>query len=321
MIITAIETQMENLRPSERLVAHYILGRPNVVVHMSIADLAESVIVSEPTIMRFCKALGCTGFMEFKLALARDLERRTLQRNRSNPAVKGPTVFGQAVFSRTLATLEARSKLLALDRIDEILEYCATSRAVTLVHDGSEQTLANLIVDALMTCRIEATAQWDANIVGRLDGRMVIGLHSAKSLPGFERLCRDMSDGGGKIVALGFQGVAPCISIPLVREVPDLSKIAETRIENMQDELLYLALGEVLRISIATRLSRSGMFSDAAAEELQSQREIAYGDARRRDRQSAIALDALVDEAQVHDALLSSQDDQAHISNLAKETV
>jgi RpiR family transcriptional regulator, carbohydrate utilization regulator len=71
MIIAAIEAHLSALRPSEFLVANFVLGRPSVVVNMSIADIAESCAVSEPTIMRFCKALGCLGFMEFKLGLAK----------------------------------------------------------------------------------------------------------------------------------------------------------------------------------------------------------------------------------------------------------
>eukprot|EP01034_Spumella_vulgaris_P018744 gene18744-23964_t len=59
MIISQIDSHLAELRPSEQRVSRFVLGRPTVVVEMSIADLAERADVSEPTIMRFCKAIGC----------------------------------------------------------------------------------------------------------------------------------------------------------------------------------------------------------------------------------------------------------------------
>lgn len=37
------------------------------------ADLSEAVGVSEPTIVRFCRAIGCSGFQDLKLKLAQSL--------------------------------------------------------------------------------------------------------------------------------------------------------------------------------------------------------------------------------------------------------
>ena len=115
MIISQIDSHLAELRPSEQRVARFVLGRPTVVVEMSIADLAERADVSEPTIMRFCKAIGCMGFMDFKLSLARDLERRTLSMSRQNPHVKGPSGLGQALFEQVTKTLGQKGAGVALD--------------------------------------------------------------------------------------------------------------------------------------------------------------------------------------------------------------
>jgi RpiR family transcriptional regulator, carbohydrate utilization regulator len=288
MIIAAIESQMGTLRPSERLVARYILGRPSVVVHMSIADLAESVVVSEPTIMRFCKALGCTGFMEFKLALARDLERRTFQRNRANPAVKGPAGIGQAIFSQTLAALVEAGQSLPLDRLDEVLELCASSRVVTIVHDQSEALAAKTLVDSLLSCRIEAKSQTNTLIQGRLDGRLIIALRSANQMAGFDDLRAQVEAGEGKVASLGFLGRDTSLSICASTKDGEPST---TKDGTLQGDLAYLTLLETLRACIQSRLSRTGAFSETKSDVLQSQREIAYGDARRRDRKTAQAAD------------------------------
>jgi RpiR family carbohydrate utilization transcriptional regulator len=61
------------LRKSEIKVAEFVLLDPAAVMHSSMADLAHDVGISEPTIVRFCRAIGCTGFQDLKLKLAQSL--------------------------------------------------------------------------------------------------------------------------------------------------------------------------------------------------------------------------------------------------------
>lgn len=297
MIITAIEAHMDQLRPSERLVANFVLGRPSVVIHMSIADFAEGATVSEPTIMRFCKALGCMGFMEFKLALARDLERRTFTMNRTNPSVKGPAGFGQALFGRVVTGLEGRGDALALDKIDEILEWCAAARAVTFIHNGTEAFIAKPLVEALLSCRLEASAQCDLTVRGRKDGRVIIALRSTAHITGFDDFCRHIIEQEGKIILIGFDDARHSLAL-------NTNANGQNKSDGFGDNIVYMALAETLRLGIEARLSRRGAFADTATDLLQSQREIAYGDARRRDRQSAEV--SIGDTAGMKNELLSS---------------
>jgi len=64
---------MEDMRKSERKVASFVLNKPNDIIHMRIVDLAAGAEVSEPTVVRFCRAIGCEGFQDFKLNLAQQL--------------------------------------------------------------------------------------------------------------------------------------------------------------------------------------------------------------------------------------------------------
>lgn len=55
-----------SLRKSEQKAADYYLGYDGPVETMSIAAMARAAGVSQPTVMRFVKALGLEGFKEFK---------------------------------------------------------------------------------------------------------------------------------------------------------------------------------------------------------------------------------------------------------------
>lgn len=69
-LFQTIHAQREHLRKSERKVADYVLAHPDQVIHMRIVDLAQEARVSEPTVVRFCRAIDCSGFQNFKLELA-----------------------------------------------------------------------------------------------------------------------------------------------------------------------------------------------------------------------------------------------------------
>ena len=58
---------------SERKVADYVLEHADEIIHSSVTELAQTLEVSESTIVRFCQRLDYQGYQEFKILLARDL--------------------------------------------------------------------------------------------------------------------------------------------------------------------------------------------------------------------------------------------------------
>ena len=56
-----ISDNLHKLRKSERKVADFVLKNPLTIIHMRIVDLAKQAEVSEPTVVRFCRAVGCHG--------------------------------------------------------------------------------------------------------------------------------------------------------------------------------------------------------------------------------------------------------------------
>lgn len=61
------------LSKSDKKLANIITADPSAVIHQSIATLAASAQVSEPTVNRFCHKLGCDGYPDFKLRLAQEI--------------------------------------------------------------------------------------------------------------------------------------------------------------------------------------------------------------------------------------------------------
>jgi len=61
------------LRNSELKVGDYVLEHAGEVIHESLSELADHAGVSEPTVIRFCRALGFKGFQDFKIHLAQNV--------------------------------------------------------------------------------------------------------------------------------------------------------------------------------------------------------------------------------------------------------
>lgn len=75
-MLAKIKSARDGLRKSEQKVADVIIADPDSSMHSSIQAIAAKAEVSEPTVIRFCRALDCVGFQQFKLRLAQDLASR-----------------------------------------------------------------------------------------------------------------------------------------------------------------------------------------------------------------------------------------------------
>jgi RpiR family carbohydrate utilization transcriptional regulator len=73
MLLDSIRTQLPTLSRAEIKVALTVLDNPQLAVSENITALARNAQVSEPTVVRFCRAIGYDGWHEFKLKLAQSL--------------------------------------------------------------------------------------------------------------------------------------------------------------------------------------------------------------------------------------------------------
>ena len=72
-IIALMKDCYPSLSKSEQSVADAVLSDVGAAVEASNAELAIRAGVSQPTVTRFCRSVGCAGVRDFKLQLARSL--------------------------------------------------------------------------------------------------------------------------------------------------------------------------------------------------------------------------------------------------------
>ncbi|MDQ6754778.1 MAG: MurR/RpiR family transcriptional regulator [Actinomycetota bacterium] len=74
-IQSTIHSVLPSLPPSAKRVAEVIVADPSVVLRLTISALAEKCRTSEPSVVRFCRSIGFTGYVQLRLALATEIGR------------------------------------------------------------------------------------------------------------------------------------------------------------------------------------------------------------------------------------------------------
>ena len=72
-LLRQIKKLLPDLRKSEQTVAEFVLKDPKSIIMMKTAEASNEMGISEPTLIRFCKAIGFSGFQEFKINLSQQL--------------------------------------------------------------------------------------------------------------------------------------------------------------------------------------------------------------------------------------------------------
>ncbi|WP_418607600.1 family 10 glycosylhydrolase [Georgenia sp. SUBG003] len=67
---------LDDLQPSTRRVAEFVLADPERAAGLTITGLADACGTSQSTIVRLCREVGLAGYRQFRLALVADLGRR-----------------------------------------------------------------------------------------------------------------------------------------------------------------------------------------------------------------------------------------------------
>jgi RpiR family transcriptional regulator, carbohydrate utilization regulator len=115
-LLVLLRASHPELRPAERRVAEVVLQRADSVIYMTLADLAREARVSEPTVIRFSRSLGCEGFQEFKIRLAQSIAQSHAQSHAYTDLditpEEGAEAYASKVFKATVETLAAVHRAL-----------------------------------------------------------------------------------------------------------------------------------------------------------------------------------------------------------------
>ena len=105
-ILEVVRTQRSSLRKSDGKVADLLLADPRRVLNATLAETADFAHVSQPTVIRFCVAVGCSGFSELKLRLAHSLALGTPATHSVLLATDPAGAVIEKIFDYTISSLD-----------------------------------------------------------------------------------------------------------------------------------------------------------------------------------------------------------------------
>ena len=133
-MLTRTQAQLAQLSNAERQVGEWILAHPQEALHQDTRTLAAQIGVSQPTLVRFARSLGCTGFDDFRLQLAQDIGSRP-----PGPPVTLATIAASADLD-TLCRSFFDYAIAAMGQVRDRLDRPALAAAVALL-DGARQVM------------------------------------------------------------------------------------------------------------------------------------------------------------------------------------
>jgi len=138
-----IKNNLNTFSKSERKVAETILAAPKVAIHSSIATLAKSAEVSEPTVNRFCRRLDTKGFPDFKLHLAQSLANGTPYVNRNVNEDDGVEAYTSKIFESTMACLNVAKNNLDINLINRAVDVLTQANKISFFGLGASSSVAH----------------------------------------------------------------------------------------------------------------------------------------------------------------------------------
>ena len=141
-LLEQIQSRLEELNKAERKVAEVILLNPQQATRFSIAALAQAASVSEPTVNRFCRSFGVSGYPELKLQLAQSLASGAAYVSRAVEADDNPEAYTQKIFGSAIASLDSACQALDPNLISRAVDLLIQARQIHFFGLGASAPVA-----------------------------------------------------------------------------------------------------------------------------------------------------------------------------------
>lgn len=132
----------QTLSKAARQVADKILADPQAALTLPIAELAKRANVSEPSVNRLCRSLGCKGYPDFKVQLAGELSTVKGKITRDIDFNDSVSEIISKVFDSTHASLVTAQKACHPDTITNAITALANANAIYFFGHGASGSVA-----------------------------------------------------------------------------------------------------------------------------------------------------------------------------------
>jgi RpiR family transcriptional regulator, carbohydrate utilization regulator len=264
-VLRALRARSDELRTAERRVADVVLAAPDKVIYQSISELAENAGTSEPTVIRFCRALGFKGYHDLKIRLAQDLVPEVKNIHEDVTAADDPAALVRKVLNANAIAIADTQDTLDPALVDRAVRILAKAHRIEFIGFGGSAPVA---MDAYhkffrigIPCGWQDDPHMQAMSAALMTPRCVVVAvsHSGSSKDIVETLEIAKEAGAGTIAIVSHRK-SP------VAAIADIALCVHTREtgfkpEPMSSRIAHLSVIDVLAVGVALRRSEDFVVS------------------------------------------------------------
>ncbi|MFD1555446.1 bifunctional transcriptional regulator/glucokinase [Paraburkholderia silviterrae] len=255
-VFERIRQMRDALTPAERRVADLALNHPRSIINDPIVDIARKADVSQPTVIRFCRSLGCQGLSDFKLKLATGLTGTIPVSHSQVHLGDTATDFGAKVLDNTVSAILQLREHLNFDHVEEAITLLNSARRIEFYGLGNSHIVAQDAHYKFFRFGIPTIAYGDlymqaasAALLGK--GDVIVAVSKSGRAPELLRVLDVAMQAGAKVIAITSSNT-PLAKRATVALETDHIEMRESQL-SMISRVLHLLMIDILAVGVAIR--------------------------------------------------------------------
>jgi glucokinase len=255
-VFERIRQMRDALTPAERRVADLALNHPRSIINDPIVDIARKADVSQPTVIRFCRSLGCQGLSDFKLKLATGLTGTIPVSHSQVHLGDTATDFGAKVLDNTVSAILQLREHLNFEHVETAIDLLNSARRIEFYGLGNSNIVAQDAHYKFFRFGIPTIAYGDlymqaasAALLGK--GDVIVAVSKSGRAPELLRVLEVAMQAGAKVIAITSSNT-PLAKRATVALETDHIEIRESQL-SMISRILHLSMIDILAVGVAIR--------------------------------------------------------------------
>ena len=141
-ILELIVRLQPTLKRGSLKMAQAVLADPTFFAHASLASVSARVEVSDPTVLRFCATLGCSGFREFKVRMVQSLALGFMSIHSALDSGNDAETVANKILDYTITSLDFTRRKLDRGAVTRAVELLMRSVRIEFFGFGASAVVA-----------------------------------------------------------------------------------------------------------------------------------------------------------------------------------
>ena len=206
-MLSTIKRILPDLSPAEKRVARWVLMHPKEAAEGTLARLAREAETSEPTVVRFCRRVGLSGYRELAIRLTEALSNPASYVHRDvKPDDATPDAVLKVMDASIRSLIDMRRELSSMP-VDEAVSAMREARQIAFAGLGASGHVANDACHKFFRLGIPCTALTDTPMILQFaaiaepEDVLVLLSHTGR-WSDFARAARQARKRGATVIAL-----------------------------------------------------------------------------------------------------------------------